>query len=53
MATEIGKKKDSKGKKITFQCKYCEKSKPLEEMVVLNRFSPQVLACRDCEKNMR
>ena len=52
MTTEIDKGKEPKAKKITFKCKYCEKSKPLDEMVVLTRFFPPVVACRDCEKKM-
>ncbi len=52
MATEIEKKKKPKIKEITFKCKFCEKSKPLEEMVVLTRFFPPITACRDCEKEM-
>ena len=53
MTTEIEKGEGSKAKEITFKCKLCEKSKPLDEMVVLTRFFPPLVACRDCEKKMR
>ena len=53
MATKIGKGEESKAKTITFKCKFCEKSKPLDEMVVLTRFFPPIVACRDCEKKMQ
>ncbi len=52
MTTEIEKGEGSKAKEITFKCKFCERSKPLDEMVVLTRFSPPVVACRDCGKKM-
>jgi len=40
----------SKTKRTTFTCKYCKKSKPLTEMVVLARFFPPLVACKACEK---
>ncbi|MBI4181213.1 MAG: hypothetical protein HY528_04710 [Chloroflexi bacterium] len=49
---KIAKKKESKEKGITFQCKFCEKFKALEEMILLTRFSPPLVACRACEKRM-
>jgi len=51
MTTEI--EKEEEAKEITFKCKFCEGSKPLDEMVVLARFFPPLVACRDCEKKMR
>ena len=39
-----------KVKEIVFTCKYCEKAKPLSEMVVVTRFSPPLVACKDCDK---
>ena len=56
MATETSKREDSKAKEnneITFECRFCEKSKPLDEMVVLTIFFPPVITCRDCEKKIR
>ncbi len=47
------KGKRSKAKEVNFKCKFCEKSKPLDEMVVLTRYFPLLVACRDCEKKMR
>lgn len=53
MTAEIEKREELKIKKVTFKCKFCEKSKPLDEMVVLTRFFPPIVACRDCGKKMR
>ena len=53
MTPEIEKKEEPKAKEITFKCKYCEKSKPLAEMVIMTRFFPPITACRDCERKMR
>jgi len=58
MTTEAGKKDEDKSEakgtqEITFKCKFCERSKPLSEMVVLTRFFPPVVVCRDCEREMR
>ncbi len=49
-AEKTKKKVASKTKGTTFTCKYCKKSKPLTEMVVLARFFPPLVACKDCEK---
>ena len=40
-------------REITFKCKFCGMSKPIDEMMVLTRFFPPIVACRDCEKKMR
>ncbi len=53
MAAEIEKEETPKTKETTFTCKFCEKSKPLAEMVVLTTYFPPVVACRDCGKKMR
>jgi hypothetical protein len=53
---EVVKKEESgakKTKKITFRCRFCGRSKPLDEMGLLTRFFPLIVACRDCEKKMR
>ena len=53
---EVVKKKKSETKvtkEITFRCRFCGSSKPLEEMGLLTRFFPPIVACRDCEKKMR
>ena len=54
--TEVMNEEESKAKEakeITFKCRFCGKSKPLDEMRVLTRFFPPIVACRDCEKKMR
>ena len=53
MMAKKDKKEEPKAKKITFKCKVCESSKPLDEMVVVTRFFPPVVVCRDCERKMR
>ena len=53
MTAETEKGEEAKTKEVTFKCKFCEKSKPLDEMVVLTRYFPPIVACRDCEKKMR
>jgi hypothetical protein len=53
MTAEIDKKEEPKEMGITFKCKFCQISKPLEDMVVITRFFPPVVACRDCDKKMR
>ncbi len=53
MTTELKGGEESKAKEVTFKCKFCEKSKPLDEMVVLTRYFPPIVACRDCDKKMR
>jgi len=45
-----GKSKAGKPRGITFKCRLCERSRPLDEMVVLTRFFPPVVACKDCAK---
>jgi len=40
-------------KEITFRCKYCGKNRPLDDMRILTRFFPPVVACPDCERKMR
>jgi transcription elongation factor Elf1 len=52
MTTRPKRKDKSKEKEITFKCRFCEESKLLDEMVVLTRYFPPVIACRDCEKKL-
>lgn len=52
MSAVAKKEKAKKEKQITFKCRFCEKDKPFEEMVVLSRYFPAVITCRDCEKNI-
>ena len=53
MAAEAEKGEKAKTKEVTFKCKFCGKSKLLDEMVVLTRYCPPIVACRDCGKKMR
>jgi len=57
MTTETVKKKELPVTKetgeITFKCKYCGKKKPLDDMRRVDRFSPPLVACRECEKKLR
>ena len=39
-------------KQITFKCKSCGKSRPVDEMNILNRFFPPLVVCNSCEKEM-
>jgi len=39
-------------KEVTFKCKYCGETKPLDDMRTLTRFFPPVVVCRECEKKM-
>ena len=50
MTAETKREEESKIKEVTFKCRVCESFKSLDEMVVLTRFFPLVVACRDCEK---
>ncbi len=52
MTTEALEKKETK-KQVTFKCKCCGEVKPLDEMRVITRFFPPIMACLECEKKMR
>jgi len=54
-AREVRKKEKAQAKgtkEITFKCRFCGGSKPLDEVIVLSRFFPLLVACRDCEKEI-
>lgn len=53
LTSEVEKEEKPKVNEVTFKCKFCERSRPLDEMVVITRFFPQIMACRDCEKKLR
>jgi hypothetical protein len=38
-------------KPIVFTCKFCGETKPLDEMVIIRRYFPQLTACNQCSKN--
>jgi hypothetical protein len=40
-------------KRDTFTCRFCQLTKPLSEMAVVDRFFPAVVACRDCARKLR
>ncbi|MFC2038956.1 hypothetical protein ACFLUG_04220 [Chloroflexota bacterium] len=33
--------------------KFCEKKKPVEQMVTVSGYFPPIVACRDCEKHLQ
>jgi len=56
MAEKVASKSKSAPKEttgVTFKCNLCGESKPLQDMMILTRFFPRIVACRDCEKKMR
>ena len=58
MIAEIAKEKkensEAKGTRgITFKCRFCGRSKPLDAMRVLTRFFPLIVVCSDCERKMQ
>ena len=40
-------------REVRFRCKYCEKTKPLDEIMSLARFLPWTVAYNDCAKKMQ
>ena len=53
MTTEEKKNVGSKEKNITFKCNNCKKTKPIRDMVVVTRYFPAIVICKDCEKELR
>ncbi len=53
MTTEEKKTSGPKEKKLTFKCNYCKKTKPFGDMVVVTRYFPAVVMCKQCEKDLR
>ncbi len=53
MTSKTDKKTRPRKKVTTFKCNYCEKVKPLEEMIVVTRYFPPVVICLECEKKIR
>jgi hypothetical protein len=51
--TKDSVKKPKGTKEITFKCKFCGVTKPLGEMRILTRFFPPVVACQDCDRELR
>jgi hypothetical protein len=44
------KRVGSNQREIIFTCQFCGKSKPIEELQIVDRFFPPLPACRDCWK---
>lgn len=42
----------SRPKEIAFKCRFCGEQKPLDDMNVLRRFFPPLVACRACERRI-
>jgi hypothetical protein len=40
-------------KSVSFTCKFCGESKPLDDLVVIRRFFPQLAACSECARSKR
>lgn len=40
-------------KPIFFTCKFCGESKPLQDLIVIRRFYPQLTACSECARSKR
>lgn len=53
MSTGEEKKEAMETKEVTFRCKFCDQDKRLYDMMILSRFSPSLVLCRDCEKEGR
>ena len=37
-------------KEITFTCRFCGETKPINEMILQTRFFPVLTSCRACER---
>jgi hypothetical protein len=33
---------------VYFKCKFCGETKPLDELVILRQFYPQISVCKEC-----
>jgi len=40
-------------KEIVFKCKSCGDTKPLNEMVVMRQYYPQISVCRSCARGRK
>jgi transcription elongation factor Elf1 len=48
MAAKSEKTTPVKPAEITFTCKFCGESKPLQDLIVIKHFYPQMSACKAC-----
>ena len=55
----VGKKQQDAGKEtpepqeIMFTCRRCQRQRPISEMRTVTRFSPVMVVCLNCQKEMR
>lgn|GEM_PF-1400689 len=42
----------TENQEIMFRCRFCGQSRPLKEMVRINRYYPPQVACFECERQM-
>lgn len=50
-ATKSHKERAGAGKKeVTFRCRFCGRDMPIKEMMVISRFFPPQIACKECER---
>jgi hypothetical protein len=49
---DTGKEK-SAAQEVMFTCRNCERQRPLSEMRTITRFSPVLIVCVDCQKELR
>ena len=46
--SEVKKTGSDKNPIVNFKCKFCGESKPLEELVILRQYFPQISVCKAC-----
>jgi transcription elongation factor Elf1 len=55
-ATRKSKEKEDqspKEKEIFFKCRFCGKTRPLSELVVMRQYFPQMSACKTCARGVK
>jgi hypothetical protein len=54
---EKSKEKAAAGKtadvEVRFKCRVCGQEKPILDMRTVNRFSPVLIVCKDCNRTLR
>ena len=48
---DTGNIEPATGTEIKFKCNLCGKTKPLDELVVMRRYYPQLTACKECARS--
>lgn len=46
-------KSEQKEQIVTFRCKFCKKALPLDEMSIITKYFPPIVACKACEKALQ